>query len=185
MDHRAGGDLPLEELSGGAGPAGPEFSLRPVEAADEPFLRALYVTTRPDVAAMLGWPDAERESFLEGQFQAQLASYRARFPESDHVLVCAGGEPVGRLWVERSASGILIVDVALTPAHRGAGIGTSLLHNLMAEARSADVPIRLSVDKDNLRAISLYRRLGFRMVSEDEMRMRMEYRPPASPVASR
>ncbi len=36
------------------GPRGRSSALRPVEAADEPFLRALYVTTRPDVAAMLG-----------------------------------------------------------------------------------------------------------------------------------
>lgn len=181
MDHRTGGNLPVEELTGGA----PAPSLRPAQARDEPFLRALYGTTRPDVAAMLGWPDAEREAFLDVQFQAQLASYRAQFPGSDHCVVCLGDEPVGRLWVERSATGILLVDVSLLPAHRGSGTGTKLLRRLMDEGMAAGIPVRLSVDRDNPRAMALYRRLGFRMTGEDAFRVRMEFRPPASPPASR
>lgn len=181
MDHRAGGDLPVEELAEGA----PTLSLRPVEADDEPFLRALYATTRTDVAAVLGWPDAERKAFLDGQFEAQQASYEAQFPASEHLLVCVGGEPVGRLWVDRSPSGILIVDVSLLPAHRGSGVGTALLRGLMDEAERDGVPIRLSVERDNPRATALYRRLGFRITAGDQTRVRMEYRPSASPPASR
>lgn len=185
MDHRAGGNLPVEELTGGSAPGRPTLSLRPVAAGDEPFLRALYATTRPDVVGRLGWGAAQREAFLDGQFQAQRASYEAQFPAAEHLLVCLEGGPVGRLWVERSPSGILIVDVSLLPAHRGAAIGTTLLRRLMDEADRDGVPIRLSVDRDNPRATALYRRLGFRMVAEDQMRVRMEYRPRASPAASR
>jgi len=134
---------------------------------------------------MIGWPDAERDAFLDGQFRAQLASYRARFPGSEHSLVCLGGRPVGRLWLARSAAEILIVDVALMPEHRGSGVGTTLLRGIQDEAQAAAVPVRLSVERDNALAMALYRRLGFRPVGGDELRVRMEFRSPASPGASR
>jgi ribosomal protein S18 acetylase RimI-like enzyme len=134
---------------------------------------------------MLGWPEAERDAFLDGQFRAQLASYRARFPGSDHTLICLGGRPVGRLWVARTADELLVVDLALLPASRGSGIGTTLLRGLLDEAQAASVPVRLSVERDNPRAMALYRQLGFRPVGGDELRVRMECRSPASPAASR
>jgi GNAT superfamily N-acetyltransferase len=134
---------------------------------------------------MLGWPETEREAFLDGQFRAQLASYRAQFPGSDHMLVCLGGEPVGRLWVARTADQLLVVDLALLTANRGSGLGTTLLRRLIEEAQAAGVPVRLSVDRDNPRAMTFYRRVGFRPVGGDELRVRMEFRAPASPAASR
>jgi len=50
---------------------------------------------------------------------------------------------------------------------RNHGIGSSLIRQLMGEARAAKVPLTLSTAKINL-ASQLYERLGFRVVSEGE-----------------
>jgi ribosomal protein S18 acetylase RimI-like enzyme len=73
----------------------------------------------------------------------------------------------------------------LLPARRGSGVGTALLRKLIQEGTAAGVPVCLSVEQDNPRAMALYRRLGFRPVGGNQMRVRMEYRSPASPAASR
>ena len=62
---------------------------------------AINPTTRKAIgkseAAMPGWSQAERDTFLDSQFQAQQSGYRARFPASEHLIVTLDREPVGRL----------------------------------------------------------------------------------------
>jgi ribosomal protein S18 acetylase RimI-like enzyme len=89
-------------------------------------------------------------------------------------VVC-DGVSVGRLYVDRSADDIRIVDIALLPEHRQRGIGTRLLQPILAEARQVGVSVSLHVDKQNS-ARQWYRRLGFVTVEDRGIYDFMRYR---------
>ncbi len=134
--------------------------LRPESAADEPFLRALFATTRGRELSALGGSPEQAAAFCAMQFAAQRAHYRAAFPAARFDIVELDGVPVGRLCVDRRPGELRIVDVAILPAHRGRGLGTRLLQQLSGEADAALATIHLSVEAHNP-ARHLYDRLGF------------------------
>ncbi|WP_223635822.1 GNAT family N-acetyltransferase [Corallococcus sp. EGB] len=134
--------------------------LRPVTSSDEPFLFTLYASTRARELAAWGLPPAQAEPFLRMQYQAQARHYAAVHPPEGHALIEVEGAPVGRQWVARTATELLLVDVSLLPEHQGRGLGTHLLRELQGEAARARVPVRLHVTRDNP-ALRLYTRQGF------------------------
>jgi GNAT superfamily N-acetyltransferase len=103
-----------------------------------------------------------------------LARYVEDFgrPGDFGVIADEGAEPLGAAWwryFHPDAPGYGFVDeatpeisTAVLPAHRGRGIGTSLLEAAEREARNQKINrLSLSVERDNP-AIALYERLGFR-----------------------
>lgn len=148
---------------------------RPAVPADEPFLRALYASTRPEVA---GWPDEPREAFLTQQFEAQRTGWSTTFPGSQHELIVLGGRPAGRVWVHWSAEECLIVDLALLPEHRQQGIGTQVVRELLADADAQGLRTRAHVERTNTPSLAFWTRLGFREISGDALFVEIE-RPPA------
>src|SRR5207302_173775 len=56
-----------------------------------------------------------------------------------------------------------IVDIAFLPEHRGRGMGTALMQDLLDEAELAGKPVTIHVEQFNP-AMRLYRRLGFEKV---------------------
>jgi ribosomal protein S18 acetylase RimI-like enzyme len=151
--------------------------LRPAQPEDEPFLFRVYASTRADEMAAWGWNAAQQEAFLRMQFNAQRLTYRAQFPEADHRIILAGGQPVGRILVERTGQRILLVDIALLADYRHAGIGTALIRDLQAEAAQADLPVDLYVLKTNPAAARLYERLGFSATDDDGIYLQMKWLP--------
>jgi ribosomal protein S18 acetylase RimI-like enzyme len=76
---------------------------------------------------------------------------------------------------ERLPAEIHVVDIVISPGHRGRGIGTRLMTGLMSEAQRAQRPVRLQVLK-NTRAVGFYHRLGFFRISETDFYEQMEWR---------
>lgn len=149
---------------------------RPAGRADEPFTRALHdAVRRPELAAS-GLADGVIDDLLSMQFAARETGYRQRFPEASAEIVLCDGVPVGRVLVDREGAEVHLVDIALLADHRGCGIGTVVLRELIEEARSSDRPLTLSVAHDNP-ALRLYRRLGFESRSEDEVYRQLIHRP--------
>jgi GNAT superfamily N-acetyltransferase len=70
------------------------------------------------------------------------------------------GQPIGVLRVERTALSYDIKQIFVLPAYQRQGIGSSLIGDLIKEARLASVPVKLRVLKVNP-ARNLYKRLGF------------------------
>ena len=62
--------------------------------------------------------------------------------------------------MDRSATQLLIIDIALLAEYRTLGIGTAILQDLKEEARQASLPLVLRVEFFNP-AMHLYSRLGF------------------------
>ncbi len=152
-----------------------ETELRPVTADDEEFLLELAASTGPDFEA-LGWTRAEIRPVVELQHRARTADYERRHATAEHCIVTMLGEAVGRLWVDRSADAIHLLDIALLPRVRGQGIATRLLSDLQAEAAGGGVVLRNSVAVDNVRAAALYERLGFVEVARTATDVSLEWR---------
>jgi ribosomal protein S18 acetylase RimI-like enzyme len=155
----------------------PPAALRPVVAADEPFLAALYASTRAEEMALAGWDTATQQAFLWQQFQAQQAHYQAYFPQGQHQVVTLDGQPIGRIYLDRDEEHLHLLDIALLPALRGQGIGGALMAALLDEARAAGLPVTLHVYRFDHRVRAWYQRLGFALVSESGLYELMEWRP--------
>jgi ribosomal protein S18 acetylase RimI-like enzyme len=154
----------------------PAVALRDVTAADTEFLVAVYASTRADELAVVPWDDAAKGAFIRMQFAAQDSYWRAQKPGAQFAVVTVGDEPAGRLYVDRLPAEIRIVDIALLPAYRGRGIGTSLLCDVLAEGRRAQLPVTIHVEHFN-RARTLYDRLGFTQISTTGVYDLLELRP--------
>src|SRR5919206_534034 len=91
-------------------------------------------------------------------------------------VILVDGEPAGRLYVHRGPSEIRIVDIALIPEHRGGGVGTSLLEDLLAEGDVGGKSVTIHVERMNP-ALRLYDRLGFTVAEDKGVYLFLE-RPP-------
>jgi len=149
------------------------ISLRQAEPDDEAFLYLLYSSARAEEMAAWGWDGAQREAFLSSQFRARQAHYR-EYPNADHQIILAEGRPIGRILVSQLKDEFLLVDIAILAEYRNAGIGATLIRQLLARATGAGKAVRLHVEKSN-RARSLYHRLGFNIVGDAGMYYLMEY----------
>jgi len=160
----------------GAGVRG--VALRPRTADDADFMRAIDRSTRIDELRAVPWSEAEKAAFLDMQFRAQTMHYDARYPAAEYLVIEVDDIPAGRLYVDRTASGINVLDIALLPQWRGRGIGGALLKAILDEARAAARTVILHVEQYNP-ARRLYERLGFEALGSNGVYERMEWRAPA------
>jgi GNAT superfamily N-acetyltransferase len=149
--------------------------LRTITPEDEQFLRAVYASTRAEELARVPWTDEQKRAFTDMQFAAQDADYRRNYPDAQYSIVEVHGVPAGRLYVDRCSKEIRIIDIALLPEHRRAGIGTSLLRALQDEARAAGKTLTIHVEKFNP-ARSLYHRLGFEQIEDKGVYLLLEWK---------
>src|SRR5262249_10509343 len=122
---------------------------RPITPGDEPFLSQVYASTRLEELAVTDWNEEQKAAFLQMQFVAQHKFYQENYTETDYLVILQDDTPIGRLYVARWRDEIRIVDIALLPAYRGTGIGTTILQNLLAEAEAAGKPVRIHVEHNN------------------------------------
>lgn len=114
-----------------------------------------------------------RAAFLDQQLTAQIARAPGSVPERPLVGGRARGCAHRSVVHMEGGDGVHVVDLALLPEHRGAGVGEALLTRVVGDGRR----VSLSVVRTNP-AQRLYRRLGFEVVDEDDVYLHMQ-RPPA------
>ena len=78
--------------------------------------------------------------------------------------------------MERRADEIRIIDIALLPKYRSKGLGGKLLKDLLDEAKTRQLPIRIHVERFNP-ALKLYERLGFKHIEDNGVYYLMEAKP--------
>jgi ribosomal protein S18 acetylase RimI-like enzyme len=143
---------------------GESISLRPVTEDDRDFLCRVYSSTRKEELSLVDWDEQQKASFLFMQFSAQHTCYSEHYPGAQFDIILVNGRPAGRLYVDRRASEIRVVDISLLPEYRNRGIGSSLLRELFDEGRQRAVPVTIHVECFNP-AQRLYNRLGFEHVA--------------------
>ena len=122
------------------------------------------------------WDDVQKDAFLRSQFDAQDAWWREHYAEASFDVILVDDEPAGRLYVHRGERDIRIVDIALLPEHRGAGIGAKLLRDLLAEADEVGKSVTIHVERMNP-ALRLYERLGFALAEDKGVYLFLERAP--------
>jgi ribosomal protein S18 acetylase RimI-like enzyme len=151
--------------------------LRPETEADEGFLFAVYASTREWEMAAIPFTPEQRQSFLEMQFRAQRLHYAKHYAEASFDIVLFEDEPAGRLCVLRTATDICVVDIAILSRFRGKGIGSVLLRQIFAEAASEGKTVSGHVECHNP-ALELWKRLGFEVVEDLGVFVKVLWRPP-------
>lgn len=154
---------------------GRRITLRPADDTDREFLLAVYASTRDDELAVVAWSEEVKAAFLRMQGEAQDAYYRDNYPRCLYLVIEVQGRAVGRLYLDRREREHRLVDIALLPGARGAGLGSTLLRALQAEAETAGRSLTIHVERMNP-ALRLYRRLGFREVEERGVYLFLEWR---------
>ena len=157
-------------------PGGGSLTLRPISKDDDPFLLALYNSTRDDELAQVEWGEGQREMFIRWQFDLQRREYDARFPDARYYLIMIDGAPAGRIWIGEDNEQIRLLDIALLPEFQNRGAGTLLLKSLMDEAKRAGKLLRHMVFVLNNDAHRFYERLGFVVIEDLGAYKHMEYR---------
>jgi ribosomal protein S18 acetylase RimI-like enzyme len=143
---------------------------------DEDFLCRLHRSTRETEVAAWGLPAEQQEALLLLQYKAQSAHYSRSFPSADHQIITIDGKSVGTTLVDRSADEIRLVDIAILPEHRNAGLGTALVRELLDESVACGKPMRLHVFKPSP-AVRFYERLGFHRIGDDQVYWVLEANP--------
>ncbi len=103
------------------------ISLLAASEQDDAFLFQVYASTRADEMALVNWTAEQKTAFLQMQFNAQRQHYRTYYPAATYQVIAREDVPIGRLIVNRSPDEILLMDIALLPEQRNAGIGTALI----------------------------------------------------------
>lgn len=154
-------------------------SSRPIDTGDMPFLGTLFAATRADEVAATGWPPETQQRFLAQQFELQHRYYQQHHAGAEFLLVLRDGVPIGRLYWRGTGHEAALIDISLVAAERGRGLGTTLLLQRLAQADALGQAVGLYVEPHNP-ALRLYRRLGFDVVDDNAVYLKMRRRPATS-----
>jgi ribosomal protein S18 acetylase RimI-like enzyme len=155
-----------------------QFTFRPITPQDQEFLLGVYASTREEELAQVDWSRAQKNAFVQMQFEAQHKYYVENYPGAQLQVILVQGEPAGRLYIKRLEKEIRIMDIALLPAFRNRGLGTEIIKQILTEGQACDVPVTIHVERFNP-ALRLYTRLGFRLLEDKGVYLLMEWNPNA------
>ena len=150
------------------------IGFRTEQASDHEFLFDLYTSARSDVAAA-DMDEASKFAFLQMQFSAQSRYYRDTFPNASYQIILHEESPAGRLYIDRPGDEIHIIDIALLPEYRQRGIGTRLMRDILSEATTLNLPVRIYVEIYNT-ALAWYKKLGFVQVDDINTHLEMKWK---------
>lgn len=137
------------------------YSLRAAHDNDIPWLRDLYASTRREEMSQVPWLESAKRLFTDQQFLMQHQHYILHHPNTDFLIIEYDHAPVGRYYLQKGTSEILVVDISLLPEHTGQGIGSTLLRQTQMDAHTQGSGVRLHVNQNNSNAQRLYEKLGF------------------------
>ncbi len=156
-----------------------EIRLNKKDGTEIDFFRELFWLTKSAELKADEWPEQMKDQMLSVQRRAFEQSVIDHFPKADDFVIQVGSEMAGRLQLNSDNYGLWIINISLLPAFQRKGIGTIVLSRLLKEADLSGRPIFLGVDIHNP-AFSLYKRLGFEVRSQDELKYTMRYLPKAA-----
>ena len=104
----------------------------------------------------------------------QIDHFRENFDPMTRHVISIENDDIGFVDIEVKADFIDVKNIEIEPNSQGRGIGTEVIRRVVAVARYRGLPIILQVLKVNPRARSLYVRLGFVEVGENDAHILME-----------
>ena len=89
----------------------------------------------------------------------------------DYLNIIVDGKKVGCVLITKKDDGKLLDEIYLEEDYRCLGIGSMIIKNIL----ESNNIVYLWVYKDNIKAIKLYKRLGFNIITETDSRYYMKY----------
>lgn len=83
-------------------------------------------------------------------------------------------DPIGYGYV-RFENGEVLLTGGLVPEVRGQGYGKTLFELMINSSKRYNAPIKLEVLNTNINAFGMYKKLGFQILSSDDIITKMEY----------
>lgn len=140
------------------------LSAKAANANDNPFMAQLFYSTKPFFYE-LGLPREVVDTMLAQQYQLQQASYREQYPNANTYILFYHQQAVGKVMLDTSEYRVHIIDLIVINSMRGQGFGSAILAFIKQEAAIRNLPVGLSVEKENARAKKLYLQHGFKLES--------------------
>jgi len=156
------------------------ITLRPICEGDEGFLFGLFKSVHEQTFAATELNEEQITDLLRMQFEAQQQQFRDRYARADFDLVLRDGAPVGCMYALRGPDAFVLIDIALLPEYRNAGIGRGLVNKLIGHAKDKKKALTAHVRKENP-AWQLWQRLGFEVVSDDGVYLQIQVPFAGSP----
>jgi len=110
------------------------------------------------------------------EYDDEALRTRLSYHWEDAAVIVRDGVDVGLLKAYRDADGWFVVQIQIAPEHQRQGLGEQALQTVLDRADAEGLPVSLAVLKANP-AKRLYDRLGFEVVSENDIEFLMT-RPP-------
>lgn len=143
------------------------------DKSHEDFLFSLYSSTREDEFLFSDMSDIEKKKFLRQQFQAKESHYKKEFNDAQFLIMYKKKKAIGR-YIYRRNEFMHLIDIALIKKQRGMGYGSKMTMYMTNKAKNEGLPVMFNVELRNTRALKLYQKLGFKVVSQKEHFCRME-----------
>ena len=90
---------------------------------------------------------------------------------TDYKIIMCSNDRVGCLLVTKKDDGVILDEIYLEEEYRNKGIGTDIIKNILKN----NSIVYLWVYKKNIKAISLYKKMKFKIINEIENRYYMKY----------
>jgi len=142
-----------------------QISFRPASAQDFEFCERLYFTGMRQIMEQLNL-DRNR----------QIVIFKQQWILSQVRILVDNGTDVGWMQGEMLGDGLFLKQLFVDGPCQNQGIGTQVMHQLIADAERSGDPVLLHVVKINP-ALRLYQRLGFRIIGEDDRKFFMKRDP--------
>ena len=140
-------------------------SSRPATIADIDFARSVHHRAYRDVIERQYGPWDE---------SAQDKLFAAAWSAAEHEIVLHDEVRCGYTSIEIRAEVIYLHELVIDPDFQCRGIGTHVLRDVIEQASSRGVPVRLRTHIIN-RAANLYRRMGFRETGRTRSHVLLEW----------
>ena len=141
-----------------------KIGLRPATPEDFDVAWKLYlVTMKPLTAELMTWDEAK-----------QSTSFAAQWNVEEAQIIVFEGHTVGWMQAAEAPTEIFLQQLYVSPKYQRRGIGSEVLQNLFKRCQATGKPLVLNVLKNNP-AINLYERLGFCVVGEVGVKLKMRW----------
>lgn len=121
---------------------------------------------RPYIQLIWGWNQAIKTQYYE--------YHRNNFNPHDIEILVYEGSDIGYLETQNTADQLIIKNICILEEFQNKKIGSFLLRQLIEDAHKAGKSIQLDVFKVNEAAQRLYKKLGFRVIAEKEIKLVMK-----------
>jgi ribosomal protein S18 acetylase RimI-like enzyme len=147
--------------------------LRPVTPEDEPFEIALFDITNDELLSLMALPAEQRFQMSMFQVRAQRESYKKDYPDARTLIIEADDVEIGKYIYASRPDEVLFIDIAIVPGYQSRGIGSLVIQPQLREIFEEGKTGYLRVRHENVRAKSLYERLGFSVIAVEDINYRM------------